>query len=68
MPAGTVTKRATARRTPIPKSPRIIKQITAELGTPQHEFTDQEILRRLLFSSVNEACRILEEGIAYRAS
>ena len=27
-----------------------------------------EILQRLLFASVNEACRILEEGKAYRAS
>ena len=27
-----------------------------------------EILRRLLFSSVNEACKILEEHKAYRAS
>ena len=35
---------------------------------PQREFTDAEILHRLLFSSVNEACRILEERIAYRAS
>src|SRR5208282_6702691 len=31
-------------------------------------FTDEEILRRLLFASVNEACRILEEGKTYRAS
>ena len=31
-------------------------------------FTDEEILHRLLFSSVNEACKILEEGKAYRAS
>jgi 3-hydroxyacyl-CoA dehydrogenase len=31
-------------------------------------FIDQEILFRLLFASVNEACRILEEGKAYRAS
>ena len=29
---------------------------------------DEEILRRLLFSSVNEACKILEEGKALRAS
>ena len=27
-----------------------------------------EILRRLLFASVNEACKIMEEGNAYRAS
>ena len=35
---------------------------------PQRVFSDTEILHRLLFSSINEACRILEEGKAYRAS
>ena len=34
----------------------------------QRSFTDEEILRRLLFASVNEACKILEEGKAYRVS
>ena len=53
---------------PDPEVAAIIKQVAAEMGVPQHEFTDDEILRRLLFSSVNEACRILEEGKAYRAS
>jgi 3-hydroxyacyl-CoA dehydrogenase len=53
---------------PDPQVAAIIKQGAAELGVPQHNFTDQQILYRLLFSSVNEACRILEEGKAYRAS
>ena len=53
---------------PDPEVAAIIKQVAAEMGVPQHDFTDTEILRRLLFSSVNEACRILEEGKAYRAS
>ncbi len=53
---------------PDPEVARIIKETAAELGVKQRGFTDQEILRRLLFSSVNEACRILEEGKAYRAS
>ena len=53
---------------PDPEVAAIIRQVAAEMGVPQRAFTDQEILRRLLFSSVNEACRILEEGIAYRAS
>ncbi len=53
---------------PDPEVAAIIKQVATELGVPQHAFTDQEILYRLLFSSVNEACRILEEGKAYRAS
>ena len=53
---------------PDPEVAAIIKRVAAEMGVPQKSFTDQEILHRLLFSSVNEACRILEEGKAYRAS
>ena len=53
---------------PDPELARMIKQKTAELGIPQKSFSDEEILRRLLFASVNEACKILEEGKAYRAS
>jgi 3-hydroxyacyl-CoA dehydrogenase len=53
---------------PDPEVARIIKDVAAELGVPQKTFTETEILHRLLFSSVNEACRILEEGKAYRAS
>ena len=44
------------------------RQVAAERGIEQRTFTDEEILRRLLFSSVNEACKILEEGKALRAS
>ncbi len=53
---------------PDPEVARIIKETAAELGIPQHSFTGDEILRRLLFASVNEACKILEEGVALRAS
>jgi 3-hydroxyacyl-CoA dehydrogenase len=53
---------------PDPEVAAIIKTTAAELGIPQKTFSDTEILQRLLFSSVNEACRILEEGKAYRAS
>jgi 3-hydroxyacyl-CoA dehydrogenase len=38
------------------------------MGIEQRRFSDEEILHRLLFASVNEACKILEEGKAYRAS
>jgi 3-hydroxyacyl-CoA dehydrogenase len=53
---------------PDPEVAAIIKQVATSLGIPQRTFTDEEILRRLLFSSVNEACKILEEGKAYRPS
>jgi 3-hydroxyacyl-CoA dehydrogenase len=53
---------------PDPEVAAIIKEVAAVRGMPQRTFTDQEILRRLLFASVNEACKILEEGKAYRPS
>jgi 3-hydroxyacyl-CoA dehydrogenase len=53
---------------PDPEVAAIIKSVAAGMGVAQKSFTDQEILRRLLFSSVNEACKILEEGKAYRTS
>jgi 3-hydroxyacyl-CoA dehydrogenase len=53
---------------PDPEVARILKETAAEFGFPQQSFTDDEILKRLLFASVNEACKILEEGVALRAS
>jgi 3-hydroxyacyl-CoA dehydrogenase len=53
---------------PDPEVARLIKEKAAEMGVAQRSFSDEEILRRLLFASVNEACKILEEGKAYRAS
>ena len=46
----------------------LIESVSAEMGITRRAFSDDEILRRLLFSSVNEACKILEDGKAYRAS
>ncbi len=53
---------------PDPELAQKIREKAAELGIAQRNFSDEEILRRLLFASVNEACKILEEGKAYRAS
>jgi 3-hydroxyacyl-CoA dehydrogenase len=60
----------TGNRAPIPdpEVARIIRETAAELGVQQRQFTDDEILKRLLFASVNEACKILDEGKALRAS
>src|SRR5262249_21604224 len=57
-------------RTPIvdPQVHAVIREVAAGMGIEQRTFSDEEILRRLLFSSVNEACKILEEGKALRAS
>jgi 3-hydroxyacyl-CoA dehydrogenase len=54
---------------PDPEVARIIKETAAANGIEQRsDITDDEILKRLLFASVNEACKILEEGCALRAS
>ena len=66
--AGTATSRATAPRIPTRRSRASSRRPSAELGIPQQSFTDDEILKRLLFASVNEACKILDEGKALRAS
>lgn len=57
-------------RTPHPDEAvdALIAQVAGELGVAQRTFTDEEILQRLLFASVNEACKILEDGKALRAS
>jgi 3-hydroxyacyl-CoA dehydrogenase len=53
---------------PDPEVKRVIQEVTSQMGIQQRAFTPEEILRRLLFASVNEACKILEEGKALRAS
>ncbi len=57
-------------RTPIPdpEVARLIQEVAAEQGIKQRTFSDEEVLHRLLFASINEACKILEEGKAIRAS
>jgi 3-hydroxyacyl-CoA dehydrogenase len=53
---------------PDPEVHRIIREVAAEKGIAQREFSDEEVLQRLLFGSLNEACRMIEEGKALRAS
>ncbi len=57
-------------RTPHPDEvvKSVIADVARELGIEQRQFTDDEILKRLLFASVNETCKILEEGKCLRAS
>jgi len=58
------------RRDAIP-SPLVVEMIDkhrAELGITPRKIGDEEIVQRLVFSLVNEAARILEEGIASKAS
>ena len=46
----------------------MIVKHSADLGIERRKISDEEIVQRLVFSLVNEGARILEEGIAMRAS
>jgi 3-hydroxyacyl-CoA dehydrogenase len=57
-------------RTPLP-DPEIEKLIVAyskEVGVARRQISDQEIVERCIFALVNEGAKILDEGIALRAS
>jgi len=47
---------------------KIVQEEAAKLGLPRRTISDAEIVDRALYSLINEAARILEEGIAIRAS
>ncbi len=51
-----------------PEVERLIEEIRREAGLSLRPFTPQEIVERTVFALVNEGARILEEGIALRAS
>jgi 3-hydroxyacyl-CoA dehydrogenase len=51
-----------------PEALEIIEGVSRELGIARRAIADQEILERLLHPLVNEGAKILEEGIAIRAS
>ncbi len=51
-----------------PEVEALIKKVATENNITQRSFTNEEILHRLLFGSINEFCKILEEGKAVRAS
>jgi 3-hydroxyacyl-CoA dehydrogenase len=46
----------------------MIEKHRASLGIKPRKISDEEIVQRLVFALVNEGARILEEGIALRAS
>ena len=57
-------------RTPIPdpEVTALIERASTELGIERRQISDQEILERCMFALVNEGAKILDEGIAERAS
>jgi len=57
-------------RTAIPSDlvTQIVLEESARLGLSRRAISDEEIVQRALYSLINEGARILEEGIALRAS
>jgi 3-hydroxyacyl-CoA dehydrogenase len=53
---------------PDPKIEALIVETAAQAGIQRRTITDQEILERCIYALVNEGAKILDEGIALRAS
>jgi 3-hydroxyacyl-CoA dehydrogenase len=51
-----------------PESIELFRKTAEELQIQKREHTDQEIIERCFYSMINEGARILEEGVAIRAS
>ena len=56
------------RATPSATAEKVIRDFAAKTGVSQREFSDAEIVERLLYPVVNEGAKVLDEGIALRAS
>jgi 3-hydroxyacyl-CoA dehydrogenase len=59
---------ADRKRTPDPEAIAIFQAEAARLGVPQRKPSAEEIVQRCLYAMINEGARLLEEGIALRAS
>ncbi len=57
-------------RTPLenPELPAILETASKEQGTQRQQLSDEYILERCMYALINEGAKILEEGIAQRAS
>lgn len=55
-------------RTPSEETKAIIADFAAKEGKPQRQISKDEIRERLLYPMVNEGAKILDEGMAQRAS
>jgi 3-hydroxyacyl-CoA dehydrogenase len=56
------------RPSPSPVVQQIIEDFAKRRGVERREISDEEIVERTLYTMVNEGAKILEEGIAQRAS
>jgi 3-hydroxyacyl-CoA dehydrogenase len=59
---------ADLKASPDPEVVELIRSRAAAAGVPQRSFTPEEIVERCVYALVNEGARILEEGMAQRAS
>ena len=59
---------AQRKPTPSPVVERLIAELAAQKGITQRAVSDEEILQRCIYPMINEGAKILEEGIAIRAS
>ena len=59
---------AQGRAAPSATVEQLISDFAARHGIPQRQYTQSEIVERLLDPVVNEGAKVLEEGIALRAS
>ncbi len=51
-----------------PEAIALFRKEAEELQVPKREHSEQEIIERCIYSMINEGARILEEGVAMRAS
>jgi 3-hydroxyacyl-CoA dehydrogenase len=58
----------TRKRSEDPEIEALVRAYAKKSGREQRAISDQEILERCLYAMVNEGAKILEEGIAARAS
>ena len=56
------------RAVPDPEVTALVRKWAAEANIPQRQISREEIVDRCLYALVNEGAKILEEGIALRAS
>jgi 3-hydroxyacyl-CoA dehydrogenase len=56
------------RPSPSPVTQEIIEKYAADHGMKRRNISDEEIVERTLYPMINEGAKILEEGIAQRAS
>jgi 3-hydroxyacyl-CoA dehydrogenase len=56
------------RPSPSPLVQQIIEDFAKKQGVERRQISDEEIVERTLYTMVNEGAKILEEGIAQRAS